>query len=243
MVDQMNGTVAIESRPRRTITPEYVEQNRLLHERSPEYGTSGQKWGRYVERLIVEEKYKTILDYGCGKCTLGKVLPGYNIAEYDPAVPGKEARPRPAELVVCTDVLEHIEPELLDNVLADLRSLTITKLFFNIALRPAVKFLPDGRNAHLLQQPARWWFEQITQHFTITLWQERDGLVYGEAMPGGGIVTIKSAYQRRNREERRRIESEMAPIVQLVRETTAKYGDELSRVKTAEQWEIGRAHV
>src|SRR5262245_55345835 len=95
------------------ITPEYIEQNRLLHERVPEYGMSGQRWGRYVERLITEEKFVSVLDYGCGKGTLAKVLVGYNVAEYDPAVPGKDGRPQPAELVVCTDVLEHIEPELL----------------------------------------------------------------------------------------------------------------------------------
>jgi len=221
------------------ITPGYAEQNRLLHEMEPSYGTSGQKWGRYVERLIEGERFKTILDYGCGKGTLAAVLPGYKIAEYDPCIAGKDDRPQPAELVVCTDVLEHIEPSLIDNVLADLRALTQKKLFFNIATRPAKKSLPDGRNAHILLQPPIWWFEKLKEHFTLTLWEERDGLVYGEGLPGGGLVELarSGGYVRRTRKERRRVDAELQPLANMVRKATAKYGDALSRINTVEQWE------
>jgi hypothetical protein len=221
------------------ISPEYADLQRQLHASEPTYGCSGQMWGRYVERLIETEKFKTVLDYGCGKGTLAEVLPNYKVAEYDPNIDGKNDRPQPAELVVCTDVLEHIEPDLIDNVLADLRSLTQKKLFFNIATRPAKKVLADGRNAHILLQPAEWWYDKLKDHFTVTFWEDRKGMVYGEALPGGGLAQLMrgGGYKRRTRKQRRTIEREMQPIANMVREATARYGDALSRIRTVEQWE------
>jgi hypothetical protein len=59
------------------------------------------------------------MDYGCGKGTLGAKLP-FPIWEYDPAIPGKDGVPRPADLVVCLNVLEWVEKDMLDNVLGDI---------------------------------------------------------------------------------------------------------------------------
>lgn len=101
-----------------------------------------------------------ILDYGCGKRTLEEAL-GFPIANYDPAIPGLDEAPQPADIVSCTDVLEHIEPDCLPAVLSDIRRVTKRAVFLTIATRPAKKFLADGRNAHLIQQPARWWVEQL----------------------------------------------------------------------------------
>jgi hypothetical protein len=36
-----------------------------------------------------------------------------------------------------------------------------------IANRPAKKLLPDGRNAHLIQQPRDWWLPRLAQRFAI----------------------------------------------------------------------------
>jgi len=32
---------------------------------------------------------------------------------------------------------------------------------------PAVKFLQDGRNAHLIQKPTSWWLPKIAKHFEV----------------------------------------------------------------------------
>ena len=48
---------------------------------------------------------------------------------YDPAFP-EYGEPRGADLVCCIDVLEHIEPDLLDNVLDDLARITLKHGFF-----------------------------------------------------------------------------------------------------------------
>src|SRR5688572_8095812 len=97
------------------ISPEYLEQQRLLHG-DARYGTSSGRRVNDVLTLIEREKCETVLDYGCGKGQLRQRV-GECVAEYDPAVPGKDADPEPADLVVCSDVLEHIEPENLNDVL------------------------------------------------------------------------------------------------------------------------------
>ena len=46
------------------------------------------------------------------------------IHHYDPAIPEWAAPPVPCRFVACIDVLEHIEPHLLENVLDDLKRVT-----------------------------------------------------------------------------------------------------------------------
>jgi hypothetical protein len=64
-------------------------------------------------------------------------------------------------------VLEHIEPELLDTVLDDLQRVTMGLGIFTVHTGPAVKVLPDGRNAHLIQQPAQWWLPKFLARFEL----------------------------------------------------------------------------
>lgn len=70
-------------------------------------------------------------------------------------------------MVACIDVLEHIEPDCLDNVLDHLCALTEGILFCSIDTGPAVKVLSDGRNAHLTQQPIEWWLPKIWERWDI----------------------------------------------------------------------------
>jgi hypothetical protein len=69
--------------------------------------------------------------------------------------------------VVCIDVLEHIEPDYLSNVLLELKRMTQQVGLFTVHTGPAKKILLDGRNAHLIQEPASWWLEQLIHHFNI----------------------------------------------------------------------------
>lgn len=149
------------------ISAEYVGLNRELHQRHGGYGRSGHYWlGRILE-ILDHTGYESVLDYGAGKGTLGPYLELYGIAYrgYDPAVEAFAADPMPADLVVCLDVLEHIEPDRLDAVLADIARLAKAEAFLVVATRPATKDLPDGRNAHLIVQPYEWWKKRIAVHF------------------------------------------------------------------------------
>jgi FkbM family methyltransferase len=156
--------IAYKSDP--VISKEYVEMNRRLHEDNLSYGTSGEKRVDMVVKLAKSINTTSVLDYGCGKGTLAKKMP-YPIWEYDPAVPGKDEAARPADLVVCTDVLEHIEPELLPNVLFDLARVTKEIGYFVVHTGPAQKFLTDGRNAHLIQGGADWWSKKLSKYFEV----------------------------------------------------------------------------
>jgi NADPH:quinone reductase-like Zn-dependent oxidoreductase len=164
------------------ITESYRQQNAELH-KSPKYGRQGAKWSFHVVDLAKRYDCKNILDYGCGKGLLKKSIEYWDVREYDPAIPGKELAER-SDLVICTDVLEHIEPDLLDNVLKHLSNMTGKILFVCIATKLAKNhILPDGRNPHLSLHDANWWQAKLEEYFNIMSWNSEKNACYGEMTP------------------------------------------------------------
>lgn len=213
------------------ISEDYREQNRLLHKSHAGYGTSGAKWAPQILNVIeTDGGYTSVLDYGCGKSTLAAVLSekGHTVAEYDPAIPGKDTPPEPSELVICGDVLEHIEPEYLDSVLAELKRLTKRKLIAVIDMAPASKTLPDGRNAHLIIEDAKWWGEKLTKIFDVLEWRAGGRKLYAELAPKlpGSWPT-----KRRIQPDGWDAQTEMAKA------TINRYADTFSAVDTVNMWE------
>jgi hypothetical protein len=149
------------------ISEPYRELNRQLHGSSEAYGASGHRWARLVRQLVDRYRLADVLDYGCGKQTLARALPGLVVRGYDPAFEALSAPPEPAELVVCGDVLEHVEPEHLDAVLDDLARCVRRLGLFVVATRPARKVLADGRNAHLVLLSASEWLERLLPRFDL----------------------------------------------------------------------------
>lgn len=166
------------------ISEEYRSLNTDLHS-NPAYGVSSVRHVGMVCSIAQKFETQDILDYGCGKSMLARNIP-FNIQEYDPAIKEHAEEPKPADIVVCTDVLEHIEPELLDNVLKHLKKLTKKAGFFTVATRPAKKILADGRNAHLIVQPAAWWEEKLKKLFNIVKFvtddEKKECLVFVEPL-------------------------------------------------------------
>jgi hypothetical protein len=148
------------------ISAEYRELNARLHRENVAYGVGGGKLAPTVTKLTEALKTTSVLDYGCGKGYLAKALP-FPIWEYDPAISEKSESPRPADIVICSDVLEHIEPERLRFVLDDLRRCTRKVGYFVIHTGPARKHYADGRNTHLIQQCAAWWRSELSQFFEV----------------------------------------------------------------------------
>lgn len=148
------------------ISEEYKKLNEDLHNSSEHYGTSGKKYFKEILELSTSLGTTDILDYGCGKGTLANHLP-FSIKQYDPAVEKYSSDPEAADIVVCTDVLEHIEPELLDNVLDHIKSKTKKVSFFIIHNELALKTLNDGRNAHLIVEKPAWWINKLSEYFDV----------------------------------------------------------------------------
>jgi hypothetical protein len=164
------------------ISAGYRELNAQLHETNLAYGVGGGKHAPTVIKLAESIKTRSVLDYGCGKGYLAKAIP-WPIWEYDPAIPGKEEPPRPADLVVATDVLEHIEPERLFYVLDDLRRCVRQVGYFVIHTGPAQKTLADGRNTHLIQRGEKWWGKKLGRFFHVARIFNRGGELHVVVAP------------------------------------------------------------
>jgi predicted TPR repeat methyltransferase len=147
-------------------TSEYAALQSRFHVDRVDYGVSGARYADQILQMAKRLGTRDLLDYGCGKCTLQKALP-FPITNYDPFIPEHAARPEPADFVICTDVMEHVEPMHVDDVLLDIRDLMKRAGFFQIATGPASKTLPDGRNAHLIQEPMNWWIARLMTYFEI----------------------------------------------------------------------------
>jgi len=151
----------------KTISDEYLELNRELHNRNQKYGGKGDAWADRVLGYIADEGAASYLDYGCGKGNLLNEVrsrrPDLIANGYDPVtMPGD---PKPAEFVTANDVLEHIEMKYLYRVLAHIASLTEKRALLVISQRLANKRLADGRNAHLIVKPTSWWMPRLKEHF------------------------------------------------------------------------------
>lgn len=165
------------------ISEEYREMQAELH-KNPNYGVASTYFAPLVDDIVKQFNVKDLLDYGAGKLRLKESIQvEVNYSAYEPSNPEYSNEPEPTEFVTCIDVLEHIEPELLDNVLDDLKRVTLKYGLFTIHTGPAVKTLPDGRNAHLIQEPFEWWETKIKDRFEI---------IRQVTMPNGYIVFVKN---------------------------------------------------
>jgi hypothetical protein len=183
------------------VSENYRKLNASLHASATSYGTSGARWAPVVKHIALSAKCDSILDYGCGKQTLKKALPELKIAGYDPAIPELANMPRRHDFVVCTDVLEHVEPELLGNVLDNLGEVMGSVGLLVISTRPAKKILDDGRNAHLIQEHPTFWLKQFRTRFNVLCFQfsERHSELFVLVTPRARTRPIRylSSMQRR----------------------------------------------
>jgi len=159
-----------------TYSEEYASTLRKLHDEEESFGGGSQ--AHIVAQLIRALKVKNLSDYGAGKKRLEYRLThefGIRISYsgYDPAYP-EYGDPEPADLVCCIEVLEHVEPDLIDMVLAQLQKITIGFGFFTVHTSDSGKFLIDGRNAHILQRPISWWLPKISLYFEVQ-WLNKTG--------------------------------------------------------------------
>jgi len=171
------------------ITPGYKAGNQIIHERQPMWGSSAPRWLPDVEAWAKHLGAADILDYGCGKGHLAMRV-SLPCREYDPGIPGKDGPPEPADMVACLDVLEHVEPECLNDVLADIERLSKKGALLAIALYPSGTIMPDGRNSHLIVEEPEWWLVKIAAQWKAPMIMEATHVARPSRKPKGKSVLV-----------------------------------------------------
>ena len=122
-----------------------------------------------IVQIYRDHHCKSILDYGCGKAVWWNselFKPVFHceprIGLYDPYVPeySKPVNGR-YDLVICTDVMEHIPEDEVQDVINKLFKLTRRVLFVNISTVPARKRFPDGTNIHITIKTEKEWTDMF----------------------------------------------------------------------------------
>ena len=154
------------------MTSKFDTQNSQIHESDPNYGNhTFRKLAKHISDLFIKKHIDSCLDFGCGK---GKFLRecqdlcpvDSRILGYDPGIRKYSQIPNQLfDLVTCIYVLEHIEHHEIDDVLRSIRRKTKKFSFLVIDLLPAIKSLPDGRNAHIMLAPPEWWLSKIYSYY------------------------------------------------------------------------------
>ena len=131
--------------------------------------------------ITKENNCKTLLDYGCGKAVpymkkkckeLGIRRPIQELCNldsfdlYDPAYPKyNKLYNKKYDIVICTDVMEHIAEQDIDYVLKDILSHSKKTVFLNISCQPALKHFKEGKfkgqNVHVSVFDGHWWSDKV----------------------------------------------------------------------------------
>ena len=159
------------------ITTDYRKELEQIHQDDEDWGTGSRGNIIRICNFIYANNVKRFVDYGCGKGEgLRWILPVV-ITNYDPALPQWSADPEPEDYLLCMDVLEHVEPECIEDVMEHIMSKFNKKALLGISLEKARKLLSDGRNSHLLIKPIEWWISLLQRFCTIERIEFVNGIV------------------------------------------------------------------
>lgn len=134
------------------VSNKYTKEYKKLHENNKNYGQSSNNFLEELKLIIEYLKPKSILDYGCGKGILidkiKELYPNIKCYKYDPSISGIDFIPiDKVDLIINTDVLEHIPENILKNVIEKISSIS-QNAFFILHHGPAAAILSNNENAH-----------------------------------------------------------------------------------------------
>ena len=140
-----------------------------LHKNNNEYGKSGARLADDVSVIIDFLKPEIVLDYGCGKGALVNILqekyPDIKFYKYDPAIEEYNVLPvKKADLVINTDVLEHIPEDEVENCVKEISEIS-QNVFFQLSHCLAINILSNGENAHCTVKPTFWYYNLFNKYF------------------------------------------------------------------------------
>jgi len=144
-----------------------------------------------IKKVIASSGSINLLDYGCGKALAWQEGNYLNIDGvqthtkdylgieefylYDAGYKPYSKEPQKKyDIVICTDVLEHISEVDMKWFISELFSYADKFVFANIASYPAGKILPNGENAHCTVKTVDWWkalFEEVAYSYNGVNWE------------------------------------------------------------------------
>ncbi len=121
---------------------------------------------------------QSMLDFGCGRGDAYRSphklhhqlgLPRSAVTLYDPVFRPDSRLPTGAfDLVVCSDVVEHLLEDEVDEFVKRLFGYSRKAVWTSFCARPAKKFFPDGvTNLHTCVKPAEWWHDMFARNAPV----------------------------------------------------------------------------
>lgn len=143
---------------------------KVLHAADGNYGNSGGIYFEEIKKFILDTGVKTVLDFGCGKGALVKLLEksglDIEVHAYDPAIPGYDTIPLESyDLIISTDMFEHLYEDEIDLIFSQMIALHPSYMYHVVSHRLASQILSDGSNAHKTVQTTVWWSEKFSAFF------------------------------------------------------------------------------
>ena len=124
------------------------------HIADPDYGGEAIQYAEHISTMINAMQIDDVLDYGAGKGELHRHLAlDHQVALhlYDPAINKIARSPDPHDLVLCINVLEHVEEDSVQEVLDDLVRCAKQNLF--LVIKEDI--------------PMEWWLPEVMKRFRI----------------------------------------------------------------------------
>ena len=153
------------------ISPEYRAQIEKYHNKRP-WGGAIRGKAQMLNKYMIMSGAKSLLDYGCGRSDLKKELQAtygnfpYILNEYEPGIPELAGDPPVSDAVISRDVVEHVEPAKIDNVIKHIHDKCNMWTWHKICLRAATGAFPGGeQNLHLTIKPGFWWLQKFEPYF------------------------------------------------------------------------------
>lgn len=147
---------------------DYIKQYELLYKIKKNYGKTSIKLYDMLKKIINDLNILSVLDYGCGKSKLLDLIKKnkkIKIYRYDPAIKKySKLTKNKTDLVICTDVLQHVPLYDLDRVLKEIKSKGIYILFYIKCTNHKTK-LPNGTYANCTVYDKKWWLEKLSNYY------------------------------------------------------------------------------